>query len=301
MKAQLFLLLKNFAWFRRLAWKPIYNYMARTFPMPEWSFMNYGYIPDPDEEQIFLEQSEFLERYPLQLYHYLANKIEVEDKYILEVGSGRGGGAKHIAENLHPASYIGMDIAQDAVKLANTNNSLSNLKFIQGSAESIPLKDNSVDVVLNVESCHAYGSVEKFLSEVSRVLKPGGYLLLTDVRDAKKMYRLQMQLMKSGLRIRNLEDITQNVVQAIEADNTSKWNRIRHQIPAEKQKLFAEFAGVVGSKIHLGLKSRKRIYYRFVLQKEGISLYNTQPVWRAPDVAATAHSLFYASEYLNYD
>lgn len=292
MKAQLFLLLKNFAWFRRLAWKPIYNYMARTFPIPEWRFMNYGYMPDPEEEQIFLEQSESLERYPLQLYHYLANKIEIEDKHILEVGSGRGGGAKHIAENLHPALYTGMDIAQEAVNFANANNTLAHLKFIQGSAESIPLKDNSIDVVLNVESCHAYGSVEKFLSEVNRVLKPGGYLLLTDVRDAKKMYRLQMQLMNSGLRLRNVEDITHNVVQAIEADNTSKWNRIRHQIPAEKQKLFAEFAGVVGSKIHLGLKNRKRIYYRFVLQKEGISMHNMQPVWRATDLAVSAHYVF---------
>src|SRR5690606_30025341 len=114
--------------------------------------------------------------------------------HLLEVGSGRGGGARHIAETLKPASYTGMDIAPSAVDLANKMHALPNLKFIQGSAENIPLADNSVDVVINVESCHAYGSVSKFFSEVKRVLKPGGYFLMVDFRRSKNMTILKDQL-----------------------------------------------------------------------------------------------------------
>src|SRR5690606_12033898 len=128
--------------------------------------------------------------------HYLAAKAEIKGKHVLEVGSGRGGGARYVAGSFQPASYTGMDIAQSAVDLANKIHILPNLRFIQGSAEAIPLADSSIDVVLNVESCHAYGSVDNFLREVKRVLKPGGYLLLVDFRDVKNMDLLREQLQK---------------------------------------------------------------------------------------------------------
>ena len=53
--------------------------------------------------------------------------------------------------------------------------------------------------MLNVESCHAYGDVGKFISEVKRVLKPEGVLALVDFRDAEKMNILRDQLKGSGL------------------------------------------------------------------------------------------------------
>ncbi len=201
------------------------------------------------------------------MYHYLALKTDLMGKEVLEVGSGRGGGAKHIAGTLKPASYIGLDLAQNAVDLANKLHKLPNLKFIQGSAEDIPLKDNSVDVVLNVESCHAYGSVEKFLSEVGRVLRPGGVLALVDFRDSDKMDILRQQLKSCGLTLIEEENITKNVVSAIEAEDEVKKARIKKLFPARWQKLFGEFAGVVGSTFHTKLSNGTKTYNRFVLRK----------------------------------
>src|SRR5687768_15463149 len=259
--------LKRFAWFKRLNAKVTYELLAKRVPAADWQFMNYGYVPNANEKPIQLPDDPKVQRYPLQMYHYLAMKTPIEGKHVLEVGSGRGGGAKHVASALKPASYVGMDLAQNAVDLANSLHKLPNLKFIQGSAEDIPLPDNSIDVVLNVESCHAYGSVDKFLSEVKRVLKPNGVLALVDFRDADKMDILRSQLKNSGLQWIEEESISKNVVEAIEAEDDVKKARIEKLFPPKWQKLFGEFAGVVGSTFHTKLKNGVKVYHRFVLKK----------------------------------
>lgn len=259
--------LKRFAWFKRLNAKVTYELLAKRVPAAEWQFMNYGYVPNTDEKPLNLPENPQIQKYPLQMYHYLALKTDIQGKQVLEVGSGRGGGAKHVASALNPGSYVGMDLAQNAVDLANGLHKLPNLKFIQGSAEEIPLSDNSIDVVLNVESCHAYGSVEKFISEVKRVLKPGGVLALVDFRDLDKMDVLRDQLKNSGLKWIEEENISSNVIQAIEAEDEVKKERIKKLFPPKWQKLFGEFAGVVGSKFYNKLKSGTKVYHRFILKK----------------------------------
>lgn len=261
---------KRFAWFKRFNAKVTYELLAKKIPDNDWHFMNYGYVPNSSEPPLTLADDPKIQRYPLQMYHYLGAKALLKGKQVLEVGSGRGGGAKHLAGHYQPDSYIGMDLAQSAVDLANRIHHLPNLKFIQGSAEAIPLPDNSIDVVINVESCHAYGSVPKFLSEVKRVLKPNGYLLMVDFRNqanVENMEVLQQQLRDSGLVMREEENITSNVIQSIETEDSSKRARIEKLVPAKWQKLFCEFAGVVGSKFYNTLKEGSRKYYRFVLQK----------------------------------
>ncbi len=258
---------KGFAWFKRLNAKVTYEILAKRISAEDWQFMNYGYVPNADEPPVSLPDDPDIQKYPMQMYHYLAARAEIKGKTVLEVGSGRGGGARYVAGSFQPASYLGMDIAQSAVDLSNKIHVLPNLRFIQGSAENIPLADNSIDVVLNVESCHAYGSVDKFLSEVKRVLKPGGYLLLVDFRDMKNMNLLREQLHNSGLQKLEDQNIAPNVVKAMEAEDEVKKARIKKLFPPRWQELFGEFAGVVGSRIHMNLKSGARLYYRFVLRK----------------------------------
>jgi SAM-dependent methyltransferase len=260
--------LKRFAWFKRLNAKVTYELLAKYIPASDWHFMNYGYVPNGNEKPLDLPENPKAQKYSLQMYHYLALKAQIEGKEVLEVGSGRGGGAKHIAETFKPVSYIGLDLAQSAVDLANKLHQLPNLKFIQGSAESIPLPDSSIDVVVNVESCHAYGSAEKFLSEVKRVLKPNGYLLLVDFRNSNEnMEIFRTQLKGTGMQWIEEENINDNVIKAIEAEDDTKNERIRALVPKRWQKLFSEFAGVVGSRFYLTLKNRERLYNRFVLRK----------------------------------
>lgn len=267
MFAKLFLELTEYAFFRRLVWKPIYEMLARVLPLSEWQFMNYGYMPFPDEPPLVLEESDELQRYPLQLYHYLASRTAVAGKEMLEVGSGRGGGAHYIARYLKPLQMTGMDLASNAVKFASGTFRQPNLRYVQGNAEALPFEDASFDVVINVESCHAYGSVPKFLSEVRRVLRPGGVLVLTDMRGEPGLNLLRQQLLDSGMQVVEETDITLNVVQAIEHEEPIKKERIRRLVPRWLVPAFEEFAGVKNSAIHRDLSKRDLIYCRWKLQK----------------------------------
>lgn len=261
-------LLKGYPWFKRLNAKITYELLAKYIPASDWHFMNYGYMANANEKPSDICEKATRQRYSMQMYHYLASKATVEGKNLLEIGSGRGGGANYIVRALKPASYTGMDIAKNSVVLANKIHVAPNLKFIQGSAEAIPLPDNSIDVVINVESCHGYGCVATFLAEAKRVLRPGGYLLLVDFRNSlENMKIFKEQLSASGLECVEEENISDNVVRAIEAEDPEKRELIGKLVPAKWQKLFCEFAGVVGSPFHTTLKAGTRPYYRFVLRK----------------------------------
>ena len=267
MIAYLFMELTDYPFFRRLVWKPIYEQLAKRFSFPDWYFMNYGYSAFSYERNLELEKKDELNRYPLQLYYYLASKVKIKDTIMLEVGSGRGGGCSAIKKYLEPAKITGLDIAFNAVAFANKNLAKEGLTYIQGNAEKLSFSNSVFDVVINVESCHAYGSVPIFLKEVERVLLPGGHFLCTDMRSPGGMITLQEQLHQSGMDVLEDEDISQNVVKAIEQEDDTKQKRIKEQIPKWFQNPFKEFAGVVGSKIHSDLKKGTLVYRRFVLKK----------------------------------
>ena len=267
MIAKLFLHLCNYATFRRIIWKPIYENLAKHITYTDWHFMNYGYAHLNGHVPLSLNDADEKDRYCIQLYHELASQVDLAGKAVLEVGSGRGGGAKYIAQYLKPKQMLGLDLATNAVEFCNTQHAVDGLSFVQGNAEDLPFEDNQFDVVINVESCHAYGSVELFLKEVIRVLRPGGYFLCTDLRLKSSMNILRKQLKNSGLELLEERDIGANVVRAIELDDANKRELIEDRIPDWFKASFSEFAGVRGSKIHLDLESGERVYCVFISRK----------------------------------
>ena len=267
MIAKIFLELTDYSFFRRIIWKPIYETLAKKFKSEDWHFMNYGYVPFDQENFLNLEENDEINRYPLQLYHYLASKIQLEGLDVLEVGSGRGGGCNYIKKYLNPRKVTGLDIANNAVKFSREVHRQKGLYYKQGNAESLPFESDYFDVVINVESCHAYGSVPKFLQEVERVLCDGGYFLCADMRSPAGLETLRKNLINSGMVLLEEEDITRNVINAIEQEESIKLSRIQNNIPNWLQKIFKEFAGVKNSKIHTDLLSGNLVYHRFVMKK----------------------------------
>ncbi|MDF2188487.1 class I SAM-dependent methyltransferase [Paraflavitalea sp. CAU 1676] len=270
MIAKAFLSLTEYPAFRRIIWKPIYENLAKHFKINDWHFMNYGYAPESSVSTVPLHPKDEINRYPIQLYHFLAQKTDIKDKQVLEVGSGRGGGASYISRYLSPATMTGVDIARNAIRLARKNHQENNLHFLQGNAEKLPFVNESFDVIMNVESSHAYGSVPRFLSEVKRLLRPGGIFLCTDLRAPEGMTLLKSHFEASGLHMVSEENITPNVVDAIEKEDTIKQQRINQHIARWMRPTFSQFAGTKGSRIHLDLQSNALIYYSFVLQKKAV-------------------------------
>ncbi len=267
MITRLFLKLTDYPVFRRLVWKPVYELLAKYFRSKEWSLMNYGYTPSMAEPLLKLHPRDEVNRYPIQLYYYLAAKVQFEARDVLEVGSGRGGGAACLKNYLNPKSITGLDIAKNAVQLANEYFGSSGISFVQGSAEQLPFANETFDIVINVESSHTYGSVPLFLAEVKRVLRSGGYLLCADIRTKSDLVLFRQQMQSCGLTMIIEEDISENVRRAIELEEPIKQLRITEHIPKSLQPIFKEFAGVKGSKAHLQLANGELRYVRFVLQK----------------------------------
>ena len=92
MLAKAFLSLTSYPAFRRIIWKPVYEGLAKHFKISDWHFMNYGYAPADTAPALVLLPHDEVNRYPIQLYHFMAAKTDIKDKQVLEVGSGRGGG-----------------------------------------------------------------------------------------------------------------------------------------------------------------------------------------------------------------
>lgn len=130
MITKIFLRLTDYPGFRRMIWKPLYELLAKKFKVKDWSLMNYGYAPSESEAPLRLEAQDEINRYSIQLYHYLTTKVNIGKLNILEVGSGRGGGADYIRRYLTPEKIAGLDIAFNAVKLANKHYQGQGIEFI---------------------------------------------------------------------------------------------------------------------------------------------------------------------------
>jgi ubiquinone/menaquinone biosynthesis C-methylase UbiE len=254
--------------FRKKTSKWMYQAMARFLKEKQWTYMNYGYASISGYElKPMLEISDEKHRLSYQLYHQLIAEIDLENKSILEIGSGRGGGASMIKKYHKPGKVIGLDFSGMAVKLCNRNHKGDGLSFVKGDAENLPFKHESFDAVINVESSHCYDSTKRFLAEVKKVLRPGGHFLFTDFRDSKEMEDLEKQISESGMKVLKKRDITPNVIHALDEDHERRMKVISKNVPKPFIKQFREFAGVKNSVIYKQFENRDSVYFSYILQK----------------------------------
>jgi ubiquinone/menaquinone biosynthesis C-methylase UbiE len=108
-----------------------------------------------------------------------------EGETVLDLGSGGGIDVILSARRVGPTGVAyGLDMTDEMLALARRNAAeagVRNVHFLKGLIEQIPLPDGSVDVV--VSNCVINLSVDKaaVLTEIARVLKPGGRMGVSDV------------------------------------------------------------------------------------------------------------------------
>ena len=233
----------------------------------EATLMNYGYA-DLEGATIELEPQFQSDRFATQLYHHVASRSVLQGRDVLEIGCGRGGGASYIARTFGPQRYVGLDINLRVIAFDRRfYKEQKNLQFTVGDARAMPLHDGSFDVALNVESAHHYDGLGRFLSEVYRVLKPGGVFLMACFPRENEPSFLRESLNRSGLECTLEEDITPNVLRALELDGARREEAVLRLCPAPLRTFAREFAGTVDSKLYHSFASGKRQYFNFVLQK----------------------------------
>lgn len=249
---------------RKNAWRGFYSLLSLAWRDTDWRFMNYGFVPPG--ARFDLRPSDEADRPFIGLYQQAVDGLPVAGSRVLEVGSGRGGGSRYIASYHAPRSVVGVDLSPTTVRLAQRlNDGVPGLRFEVGSAERLPLPDQSVDIVVNIESSHCYADVAAFAREVGRVLSPGGWFTFADMRTKAMLADLERQLSADGLRLEERRDLTSGVVAALDAAEIRKRERI-NRIPFGKR-FMAEFAGSKGSLLYRGLASGAVVYVAYRFQK----------------------------------
>lgn len=254
---------------RRAMWRTFFDLLASRFgDIGWWTLMNYGYADlQTGAPPLELQPTDEAERYPIALYHHVATLAPLSGHDVLEVGSGRGGGASYVARYLKPARLVGIDLSGKAVAFSNRQHRVDTLHFQEGDAERLPFRDANFDSVINVESSFCYPSIDRFFAEVKRVLRSGGHFHYTDLRLTHEVADWRAAIAQSGLDIVVEHDITANVVEALRRDSARRRAGGRRIVSRPFSAIADIFTGVDGTRIPSLLASGEMVYFSFLLRK----------------------------------
>jgi len=111
------------------------------------------------------------------LHRYALARELVHGKDVLDIACGEGYGSNLLIETAQ--SVIGVDAAEDAIAHARQTYVRSGLQFEVGRCDAIPLKSNSVDVVVSFETIEHHDRHDEMMAEISRVLRADGVLIVS--------------------------------------------------------------------------------------------------------------------------
>ena len=105
------------------------------------------------------------------------------DMKILDLGTGSGYLSFPIAKKYSNISVIGLDIVEKALEVNRfraKEEQIRNISFITYNGIEFPFSDSEFDMVISRYALHHFPDIQKSISEVSRVLKRGGFLFVSD-------------------------------------------------------------------------------------------------------------------------
>lgn len=98
---------------------------------------------------------------------------------VLDLGCGTGWASRRLARIVTTGEVAGIDVSDEMLRRAEQASAgIRNVRYVWGSAESIPAADNYFNKVLSIESFYYYADQGRALDELHRVMAPGGKLFI---------------------------------------------------------------------------------------------------------------------------
>jgi 2-polyprenyl-3-methyl-5-hydroxy-6-metoxy-1,4-benzoquinol methylase len=158
-------------------------------------------------------------------WHILANALldperDLAGRAVLEIGCGRGGFAASLYRR--GARVTASDFSLAALDLARKEFTGLEVKWLQADIEQLPFDDSAFDTVISCETIEHVPDPSKAISELARVLRPGGRLVLTtpNYLGTLGLYRAYLTL-----RGRPFTEAGQPINQFTMAPRTLRWIR----------------------------------------------------------------------------
>ena len=235
-------------------WRSFYDLLSRRLEAVGVAdssfFLNYGYVPtDSHNESSFTIPGGTFNANSVRLVFEVIGSIDLNDHTVVEIGCGRGGNARLVAEKFS-AQVIGIDMSSEAIAFCQRTHVSNSTDFRVGDALNIPLADGSCDAVINVESSHSYGNLPKFLNEVGRICRPEAWFLHTDFLSPEDWDYIRMRLLALGFFTEVDRDITSNVL-ASRDQASGNWE----QVYGDGNARVANFLALPGSAIYEQLRA----------------------------------------------
>lgn len=161
---------------------------------------------------------------------------------ILEIGMGNGAFVSRITNVAPNIRYTGCDYSESMVSEAKELNSDlvagGMATFVQGELQHLPFQNDSFDKVLTVNTLYFWDNFERCLSELNRVLRPDGHLILS-IRP--KVNMMQYPFVDHGFRLFDADEVIQLLedsgFQDIERTSVQEPPQERGDSPLERSSL----------------------------------------------------------------
>ena len=245
-----------------------YPFVTRRLRGEEVLFLNYGFETEPPLGLPLLP-TDASDRACIQLYHHVATQVELRGKNVLEVSCGHGGGASYLTRTLQPSAYTGLDRNAAGIRFCRKRHCVDRLNFVRGDAGHLPFPASTFDTVINIEASHCYPTFPRFLTEVARVLRPGGHFLYADYRYNDAIAAWEQDLAAAPLIPLRSQVINAEVLRGMDRNAPRALDLIARRLPRFMHRIGRDFAGVPGSHICEAVRSGRLSYRSYCLQKNG--------------------------------
>jgi SAM-dependent methyltransferase len=201
----------------------------------------------PEDTQTPIHQIQVLRH--LFVYEHVKERLKPTD-IVLDLGFGEGYGTSLLAPKCH--EIVGIDVEQKVVDYANQRHRTDNCHFEKYDGHTLPFDKEYFDIVVSFQVIEHIDNEPQFVSEIHRVLKPGGRLLLTTPNKATRLNPGQKPFNRFHKReyySHELEKVLKQSFSNVNVWGVSATDQI-HQIEFARIKR----GGVLNTLINLGLR-----------------------------------------------